>query len=148
MEAPRISGYTHDGRRYQVTARSAVQDLKKLDLFELMDLKGEWQAPDLTPVTVVAASGLYNTKLETITLGQRIVLTTSSGFEAHLSEATIETRNGKVTSNRPVEVRLPDGLVNANRLEITENGERIQFLSGVTMTLNRTSAMRGAFLEK
>ena len=42
-------------------------------------------------------------------------------------------------SNKPVWVKLLNGFLNANSLEITENGNVLRFSGGVTMTLNPDS---------
>jgi lipopolysaccharide export system protein LptC len=62
---------------------------------------------------------------------------------AHLSEATVNTASGNIVSESPVELQLPNGLLNANRLEVMENGALILFSGGVEMTINPDQA-RGA----
>ena len=59
-----------------------------------------------------------------------------AGYEAQLSEAVIDIRNGNVVSEKPVEVKMLNGTVNANRLEVIESGDVIRFDGGVTVTLD------------
>jgi lipopolysaccharide export system protein LptC len=67
-------------------------------------------------------------------LRENIVLTSSSGYEGHLTEAVVDMHSGHIVSNKPVEVKLLNGLLNANRLEV--DGELIRFDGGVTLNLD------------
>ena len=46
----------------------------------------------------------------------------------------IDIRKGNVVSERPVEVELLQGTLNANRLEIVDSGDLVRFDRGVNMT--------------
>ena len=43
---------------------------------------------------------------------------------------------GDIVSESPVEVKLLNGWLNANKLEVLESGDLIRFGGGVEMTLN------------
>ena len=43
--------------------------------------------------------------------------------------------SGTVVSNRPVELKLLQGRLRANRLEVADAGDLVRFDGGVTMTL-------------
>ena len=87
---------------------------------------------------VVARSGLYDTKSEKLTLKQDIVVT-SANYQGLLSEATIEVRKGNVVSEQPVELKMLQGTVNANRMEVVNSGNVVFFDGGVTMMLTLDS---------
>jgi lipopolysaccharide export system protein LptC len=63
-------------------------------------------------------------------------MTSSSGYEGRLSEATVNVGSGHIVSESPVEVKLLNGWLNAKRLEILDSGDLIVFGGGVEMTLN------------
>jgi lipopolysaccharide export system protein LptC len=75
-------------------------------------------------------------------------LTTTSGYEGRLSEATVETGTGHIVSDSPVEMKLLNGgRLNANHLEIVDNGASIRFSGGIELLLNQetqSSDLRGA----
>ncbi len=52
---------------------------------------------------------------------------------ARLSEATVDMAKGTVVSDKPVNVQMADGTLDAQRLEITGRGELMIFYGGVTM---------------
>jgi lipopolysaccharide export system protein LptA len=136
MELPRLNGFTTDSRPYEITAHTAAQDLTKPDIMELKDIVARSELKDGQQVTITSINGVYDTKGELLRLNEHITVNTTSGYEAHLSEATVNTANGNIVSENPVELKLPKGLLNANRLEVMENGAWILFGGGVQTTLN------------
>jgi len=135
MEAPRLGGFTRDGRPYDLTARAAAQDLSNPGVLELKDVSAKVETQDKATVTLQAATGLYDTKVDTLMLKTDIVLTSSTGYAAKLSEAAVDIKKNRIVSNAPVEVKLSNGTVNANRLEVSENGDLIRFDNGVEMNV-------------
>jgi len=142
MEQPRLSGFTRDGRAYEVTATAAAQDVTKPDIVELHDIHAKVQMQDKGSIQVSAATGIYDTKGETLRLAQDIVLTSTAGYECRLSEALVDTRAGNVLSEHPVAVKMLQGTLNANRLEVVDSGDLVRFGGGVDMvlTLNQPDA--------
>jgi len=144
MELPRLNGFTTDSRPYELTARAAAQDLTKPEILELKDINAVVELKDGQRVTITSINGVYDTKGELLKLNDHIVLSSTSGYKGYLSEATVNVGSGHVVSESPVEVKLPDGLLNANRLEITENGAVILFGGGVEMNLTPADQSRSA----
>lgn len=139
MQQPRIAGFTQDARPYEVTARAAAQDVTKPDTVELQDLYAKMATPDKVTIEMRAKTGLYNSKTEKLILRQDIVITASSGYEVFLSEAVVDTRSTNVVSEKPVQVKMLQGVLDANRLEVAESGDLLRFENGVTMTLTLDS---------
>jgi lipopolysaccharide export system protein LptC len=140
MEAPLIAGYTRDARPYEVTARAAAQDVMNPNTIELQGLHGTSQMPDKAVFELSADTGTYDSKAEMLNLRQNIVLKSSSGFEVRLSEAVVEMHSSNVVSEKPVEVRMQNGTINANRMSVLDSGGTIHFEGGVTMTTNMMGA--------
>jgi lipopolysaccharide export system protein LptC len=135
MELPRLNGYTSDSRPYELTARAAAQDITKPDILELKDIDARVEMKDGQHVTITSINGIYDTKSELLKLSDHIVLN-STAYEGHLSEATVNISTGYIVSESPVAVKLTNGWLNANRLEVLENGDLMRFGGGVEMTLN------------
>jgi lipopolysaccharide export system protein LptC len=94
-----------------------------------------------------AVTGLYHSKADQLVLREHIVVTSTSGYEGHLSEAVVDMKSGHIVSDKPVEVKLLNGLLNANRLEI--EGEVIRFDGGVTLDMDgRSFNLSGERTEK
>lgn len=135
MEQPRLAGFTRDARAYELSAEAAAQDLTKPDIIELKKIHAKIEMQDKSSVEMTAVSGLYDSKSETLKLNQDILLTSSTGYEGRLSEATIDIRKGNVVSEHPVEIKLLQGTLDAKRLEIADSGDVIRFDGGVKMVL-------------
>jgi lipopolysaccharide export system protein LptC len=134
MQQPRLAGYTQDHRPYVVTARAATQDVTKPDTVTLLELHATIEFKDSGKYELTARSGLFESKLDRLTL-QDDILVNSANYQAKLSEAVVNVRTNHMVSEHPVEVTMPQGTVNANRLEVTNSGEVIRFEGGVTMVL-------------
>jgi lipopolysaccharide export system protein LptC len=84
---------------------------------------------------MTAISGIYDAKGETLKLDREILLRSSTGYQGRLSEALIDIRKGNVVSEHPVEVKLLQGTLNANRLDILDSGDLVRFHGGVVMDM-------------
>jgi lipopolysaccharide export system protein LptC len=145
MERPHLAGFTSDSRAYEVSADAAAQDLTKPDLVELKNINAKVELQDKTTVHLSAITGVYDSKAETLKLDRDIQLSSSSGYAGHLSEALVDIRKGNVVSNKPVQVKLLQGTLDANRLEIVDSGDVVRFDGGVSMILmlNEASTVKG-----
>lgn len=135
MEQPRLSGFTTDKRAYEFTAKAAAQDITKPNIVELHDIHAKLEMQDKSTVSMTARNGVYDTKNEMLKLDNDILLTSTNGNKGRLSEATIDVRKGNVVSDKPVELEMLQGVLNANRLEIVDSGDVVHFVNGVHMTL-------------
>jgi hypothetical protein len=52
-----------------------------------------------------------------------------------LSRAVVDTRTGNIVSEKPVALKLRNGDINANAMEIDQAGQIVRFERGVSMTL-------------
>jgi len=135
MEATRLTGFTHDARAYELTADTAAQDMTKPDIVELRNIRAKVEMQDKSSMNLSALSGIYDSKGETLKLEQNILLNSSTGYQGRLSEAMIDIRKGNVVSEHPVEVKMLQGTLNANRLDIVDSGDLVRFHGGVVMDM-------------
>jgi lipopolysaccharide export system protein LptC len=135
MESPRLTGFTRDSRSYELTARAAMQDITTPDLLELKDIHAVVEMQDKGLMDMTAANGTYDSKAETLDIPSKALLVASSGFECHLNEAKIDVRKGDLVSNKPVDVKMSNGTINANGLEVVDSGQLIRFTGGVIMNV-------------
>jgi lipopolysaccharide export system protein LptC len=135
MEGPRLTGFTHDARAYELTADTAAQDMTKPDFVELRNIRAKVEMQDKSSINLSALSGIYDSKGETLKLEQNILLNSSTGYQGRLSEAMIDIRKGNVVSEHPVEVKMLQGTLTANRLDIVDSGDLVRFHGGVVMDM-------------
>ena len=130
-----MAGFTPDARAYELSADAAAQDLTKPDIIELKKIHAKIEMQDKSSVEMTALGGLYDSKGETLKLDRDILLTSSTGYEGRLSEASIDIRTGHVVSKHPVQLKLLQGTLDAKGLEIVNSGDLIRFDGGVKMIL-------------
>ena len=135
MTEPKLSGYTRDERRYELTANAAVQDASKVDVVNLEEPRANLEMSDGSTVSMKAAIGVFDRKAGILTLRRDVVVTSTSGYEMRLSQAVIDVRNGNIVSDQPVSVKMQQGTLQGNRFEVIKSGEVVRFDGGVTMML-------------
>jgi len=135
MDSPHLAGFTPDRRPYELWAKAAVQDVTNPNNVELQELRAKVQMEDKSSVSMDARRGLFDTKAQLLTLKDNIVMQSTTGYEARLTQAEVDLRGGTVSSDEPVAVKLLNGTLDAQRLRITENGALVRFEGGVSMIL-------------
>ena len=115
MQQPRLAGFTSDNRHYELTAQAAAQDLTKPDVVELQGIRATMEMQDNISYETTAQNGVYNSRTEMLTLQNNVVVTSSDGYQARLSEAVIDIRGGKIVSEKPVEVKGLEWTLSGNR---------------------------------
>jgi lipopolysaccharide export system protein LptC len=147
MQQPKLAGFTSDNRRYDLTAQAAGQDITKPDVVELHGIRATMEMKDQSVFETTAQDGLYNHKTELLTLKDNVVVTSTTGFKAWLSEAVIETKSAKIVSEKPVKVKSGTWTVEGNRMELTDSGEVVRFERGVSVLLPPENAPAYASAE-
>ncbi|MPZ36842.1 MAG: LPS export ABC transporter periplasmic protein LptC [Rhizobiales bacterium] len=135
MRQPRLTGYTKDERPYTLTARTAARDLANPDVLEMEDIRTSIVMQDGRKVEVTAREGLYDAKADTIRLQHNVVVS-SADYEVLLHDALVHVKAGSVVSEQPVEVKMLQGTLTADRIEVAESGAVIRFERNVTLILD------------
>jgi lipopolysaccharide export system protein LptC len=144
METPHLSGYTPDRRPYELWAKTATQDIRDTDHVDLRNLKAKLLMQDQSTIFLDALTGTFDNKQQQLDLRKNIVLTTSTGYEAHLSQAFVDMANNTVTSDEHVDVKLTNGTLSSDRLRIIDGGEVIRFEGNVVMNLDKLGSVEPA----
>lgn len=135
METPHLSGFSPDGRPYELWAKTATQDLTDPDHVELATLRAKVVMEDKSTTTMDARTGLFNSKTQILELHEDVFLQSSTGYEARMTQAVIDIGKGTVASDEEVDVKLLNGTLVGQRLRITEHGEVVRFEGGVVMNM-------------
>jgi lipopolysaccharide export system protein LptC len=135
MEQPKLAGFTRDARAYELTAEAAAQDLTKPDIIELKRIHAKVEMQDKSTVIMTAATGVYDSKANTVKLDRDIILTSSTGYRGRLSEAMVDIHKGDVVSTHPVVLDMLQGTLNAKGLQIVNSGDLVRFTDGVSMVM-------------
>ena len=140
MESPHLSGFTPDGRPYELWAKAATQDLTRPDQVDLSTLRAKLMTEDQSTVMIDARSGVFDTKSQLLQLRKDVYLLATTGYEAWLTQALVDLGKGTISSDEPVDVKWQGGTLRGQKLRITDKGELIRFDGGVVMHLDNAGA--------
>lgn len=127
MEKPKLSGFKRDGRSYELTASTATQDLKTPNVVELDRLMARMQTGNDGWANLSGLRGVYDSKIERLEVDGGLTVKTETGLDARLKDAQIEFKAGTIITDKPVEVKMPQGEVEAERMQVLDNGRRLIF---------------------
>ncbi|KWT70579.1 hypothetical protein APY04_0859 [Hyphomicrobium sulfonivorans] len=131
MDNPSYEGYTNDGGRYTVHAKTAVQDFTNTDFVRLNTITGDLFDAKKARTRLTALEGEFNTKENQLVLSGGIDIVADSGLKAKLSRATILTNESLITSNEPVLVEMPTGTIRSNSMRLLSKTREIAFVDDV-----------------
>lgn len=145
MEAPKLSGFRKDQKAYEVTAREAVQDVRKPTLIEMNDLAANLETDPKQFARLVARTGLYDTAGERLDLaGDVVVRMENGGYRIEMQAARVDMKSGNVDSNQGVTVNSDNATIEAETMRIRENGKHIVFEGRVRSSFNQVAPVQGA----
>jgi len=140
MEKPRLSGYHKNGQPYQLRAKSAQQDITKQNIIDLNEMEGSMGMDDGHATRISATRSTYDSAKETMVLNNNVQISSDSGYELLMNQAFVDFHQGSLISNEPVTMKLKNGTVLADKLNISDNGRVVTFDGHVRSTFNNVSA--------
>jgi lipopolysaccharide export system protein LptC len=137
MEAPKLSGFRKDLKAFEVTAREAVQDIKMPTIIELQDLNARLETDPRQFARLQANQGVFDTAAEKLDLkGDVRVRMDDGGHRIDMRSARIDMKTGNVDSSEPVKVDSGNGTIEADTVQVRQNGKHIVFEGRVRSTFN------------
>jgi lipopolysaccharide transport protein LptA/LPS export ABC transporter protein LptC len=136
MNNPHYEGFNKDGGRYWVKAETAQQDLKNLSLIKLNAITGELTDAKKAKTGLTATRGTFDNKANVLELYDSIDVSGDAGMTAHLSRATVQTKENIITSDQPVVVTMEAGTINANQMTARQKVKEYTFVDNVRTHLN------------
>jgi lipopolysaccharide export system protein LptC len=147
MDAPHLAGFLPDRRPYEVWAKAATQDVTDPTKVDMLNIRAQVEMQDKSMLRVDAQNGHFDTKSQLLDLTNDILLQTTGGSEAKLTQARVDLATGIISSDQPVAVKFTNGTLNSQTLRITEHGASAVFGGGVTMMLDPPADKTGAGTE-
>lgn len=126
-----VNGIDDEKQPYQVTARRGWQDGKTPNLVHLEEPVGVFRRASGTKYTITGTTGLYDTKIKSLDLDGNVVLEQEGRFKARMDKANIAVKEKRLVADTAVSAQFGSGTVDANGMQITDDGARILFLNGV-----------------
>ncbi|RFB79566.1 LPS export ABC transporter periplasmic protein LptC [Methylovirgula sp. 4M-Z18] len=130
MELPELKGVRKDGRPYNVTMKSAVQDTHKPNVFELNVVDAKLGMANGSTAHVTAPTGEYDQPHDIMRLYQDVHVI-SDDYQVTMKSATVQLKANEVSSDEPVQVIMRSGTINADRMHTMDGGKAITFEGNV-----------------
>lgn len=126
-----ITGLDSQQKPYSISAKTAIQDKDEPKLIKLNDVSGATNRKNGEAITFQSRKGIYNSDVKTLDLDTEVVIQSDGRFTARMDKAHVVVAEKRLTSDVPVQVQLSNGTINANGVQITNDGNNILFLNGV-----------------
>lgn len=137
MTNPRLAGHSEKGRAYVLEAKEARQPLDDTKTVKLVDVKAFSEISDDDEANMTAASGLYKTEEELLTLQKDIVVITKSGYTIRSQIAEIDLQAGTLDTNADVTIVSDQLDLRADSARVTDQGKVIKFKGNVHIIWQR-----------
>lgn len=152
MQFPKLSGYKKDLRSYDVTADSAVQEVKKPTIMELFSPDARIEMEKDKYARISALNGIYDSATEKMQLVGQVIMKTDAGYDVRMRDANIDLKQGNMETTNTVRVKMTNGSIAADSMEVLDSGKIIFFRGHVVSQFDavdtQSSAKAGSEAEK
>ena len=143
MANPRLDGVDRNQRPFALKADAARQESARPALVSLDAIDGKLPTDDGEFASIDAATGLYDTKRETLVLSDGVKVRDLKGLDLDLDKARFDMASGTMVSDAPVEVRSRNAEIDADAMRVLESGKRILFSRRVRMVIHNGAQADG-----
>lgn len=150
IETPRLTGKRRNGMPYEVRAAQGIQDMLAPEIVELVRLDAKAQMTATAWVNLTANQGIYNSAKDELSLtGLVRIRSDAAGYDMKTQSALMELKSGLMKTTEPVKVLLKAGSVEANEMQIIDNGQQVVFEGNVhSVMLPQDGRAEEAALQK
>lgn len=136
MDAPRLEGFTGDGRAYSVDAARATQDYDQQDIVDLEGIDAKMPIENGNWARVETSNGTYDRIANTLDVPTDIVVTTTDGLVARLKSAFLDINNGTLKTTSPIDIQSYGSRITADSMQVLDNGKRAVFENRVKVHID------------
>jgi lipopolysaccharide export system protein LptC len=127
MANPKLQGYTSDDRPYSVSAQRAVQDITNEAVIDLQGISATLPISEKASARIDTERGEFDRMMNTLVIDNAITISTTDGASARLASARVDLAEGRMTTDRPVEIHANGATITADGMSVEENGKRVVF---------------------
>ena len=134
-----ITGFDKDQQPYKMTSQSVLQDKSNTDLAHLKTITGVLHKKSGKKLELSSLKGLYDKKKRTLDLIGNVKLISQDEYTAYLEKARVTLKEKRLYAKVPVMVIFDRGKIQANGVDIRNNGKRVLFFGGVKTRFNASN---------
>ncbi|MGH1351282.1 MAG: LPS export ABC transporter periplasmic protein LptC [Methyloligellaceae bacterium] len=132
---PKYSGFDKKNGKYVVQAAYALPNLKKPNIVKLHKIQADAENSNQGWIKMDAAEGVYDSKKESLSLSKSINIATDKGLTARMLSASVNMKTQIIQSKQPVNVKMPNGTVDAHGLTFDASASLLTFQKNVRVSL-------------
>lgn len=135
MSSPKLQGFTSDDRPYSMSAARAIQDVANEAIVELEGIAAQLPLDDKISATIDAAHGIFDRARNVLDLNSEINIHTSDGATVKLQSASLDIAAGKMTTDKPVDIRYKGASIASDGMSVSGNGKVVVFEKRVRVNI-------------
>jgi lipopolysaccharide export system protein LptC len=149
IDTPRLTGKRRNGMPYEVRAAEGIQDMLKPEIVELVRLDAKAQMTENAWVNLTANQGIYNSAKDELSLTGLVRIRSDARYDMKTQSALMELKTGLMKTTEPVKLVLEAGSVEADQMQIVDNGQQLVFEGNVhSVMLPEEQVAEAAGLQK
>jgi len=136
---PKLTGFRHDGRAYQVLADEGQQDILDSNVTDLKGVRIKLKMGDDSNLKVTAGSGRHDSLHDTMQLKGNVHVVNATGYEFFMKSMAMNFKSGEIATDEPATLLLNGGKVEAEKMHISDNGHKVTFEGSVKSVIDQNS---------
>ncbi|MBM3636553.1 MAG: LPS export ABC transporter periplasmic protein LptC [Alphaproteobacteria bacterium] len=142
MDRANLKGFKDGDLPFTITADQAIQDVSTPYIVDLNGLKADVTMPDRSLAKITADHGVYDSQKDMLTARGNVDIK-SPRYLITMRSGVIDFKTNRVTSKEPVTVTMKGGTIDADSMNVFDNGDRVQFGGRVRSVFRRAGAPEG-----
>ena len=142
MDRANLKGFKDGDLPFTITADQAIQDVSTPYIVDLNGLKADVTMPDRSLAKIAADHGVYDSQKDVLTAHGNVDIK-SPRYLITMRSGVIDFKTNRVTSKEPVTVTMKGGTIDADSMNVFDNGDRVQFGGRVRSVFRRAGAPEG-----
>ncbi len=143
MDRANLRGFKDGDLPFNIKADKALQDVSTPYIVELFGLNSEIAMPDRSTAKIKADSGVYDSQKDVLNVKGHVDIDTPR-YTIRMRSGMIDFKTNRVVSKEPVSVRMAGGAIDADSMNVFDNGDRVQFDGHVHSVFRRSGGADGA----
>jgi lipopolysaccharide export system protein LptC len=137
---PKLSGARKDGQPYEARAATATQDTAGPNFVDLTEVEVRLRQPDGSTTIVTGRTGRFHPDKDRLDLAGSVRFLNEGRYDMRVEQAAIEMREGRIVTDRPAVVTLPDGRFEGDALSLSEPTQTVVLEGRVRSVFNQESS--------
>jgi len=142
MDRANLKGFKDGDLPFTITADQAIQDVSTPYIVDLNGLKADVTMPDRSLAKITADHGVYDSQKDMLTARGNVDIK-SPRYLITMRSGVIDFKTNRVTSKEPVTVTMKGGTIDADSMNVFDNGDRVQFGGRVRSVFRKAGAPEG-----